>query len=98
MNYTGRGLGGIEAINYLSYTCGSRHDYDEWEELGCSGWSYRDVLPYFMKSESNSNEQYVQSGTVAPALLLATISAVFSTISTYLVVLLTLSQHNLLCC
>lgn len=63
MNYTSaRGLGGLESINYLSYTRGSRYDYDEWEELGCTGWSYKDILPYIIKSESNSNEAYVKSG------------------------------------
>jgi len=63
MNYTsGRGLGGLEIINYLSYSRGSRYDYDEWEELGCTGWGYKDILPYIIKSECNSNAEYVQSG------------------------------------
>jgi choline dehydrogenase-like flavoprotein len=30
---------------------GSPNDYDEWAAEGCTGWSYNDVLPYFMKSE-----------------------------------------------
>ena len=30
---------------------GSRHDYDNWEKLGCTGWSYANVLPYFIKVE-----------------------------------------------
>lgn len=58
----GRGLEGSGTINYLSYTRGSRHDFDEWAELGCEGWSYRDVLPYIMKSEDNANEEYIKSG------------------------------------
>lgn len=47
----GRVLGGSSVINLLQYTRGSRHDYDEWERLGCQGWNYTSVLPYFKKSE-----------------------------------------------
>jgi len=58
----GRGLGGSASINYLAFIRGSRHDYDEWAELGCSGWSYCDVLPYMMKCEDNSNKEYADNG------------------------------------
>ena len=46
----------------MSYTRGSRHDFDEWADLGCDGWSYKDVLPYFIKSETNANKAYLKSG------------------------------------
>ena len=58
----GKGLGGSGSINYLLYTRGSRYDFDEWEDMGCSGWSYKDVLPYFIKAEDNANEEYVKNG------------------------------------
>ncbi|XP_048768066.2 alcohol dehydrogenase [acceptor]-like isoform X2 [Ostrea edulis] len=47
----GRVLGGTSSLNYMQYIRGSRHDYDGWAREGCTGWSYRDVLPYFIKSE-----------------------------------------------
>lgn len=63
LNYPrGRGLGGAGSINYLSYTRGNRYDFDEWADLGCDGWSYRDLLPYMIKSEANANDDYVKSG------------------------------------
>ena len=31
---------------------GQREDFDDWAALGCRGWSYADVLPYFKKSET----------------------------------------------
>lgn len=48
----GRVLGGSSSLNYLQYIRGSRHDYDGWSAEGCIGWSYKDVLPYFIKSEN----------------------------------------------
>ena len=50
----GKTLGGSSAINAMLYIRGHRSDYDDWAKLGCTGWSFDDVLPYFQKSEGNA--------------------------------------------
>ncbi len=49
----GRGLGGSSAINGMVYIRGNRWDYDNWAAMGCAGWSYDEVLPYFKRAERN---------------------------------------------
>jgi choline dehydrogenase len=49
----GRVLGGSSSINGLLYIRGQAADYDRWRQLGCAGWSYADVLPYFRRAEHN---------------------------------------------
>ena len=49
----GKALGGSSAINAMLYTRGHRGDYDEWADLGCQGWSWDEVLPYFRRAEGN---------------------------------------------
>jgi choline dehydrogenase len=51
----GRGLGGSALINGMVYFRGHPRDYDDWARAGATGWSYREVLPYFVKSEDNEN-------------------------------------------
>ncbi|KAK7491337.1 hypothetical protein BaRGS_00017438 [Batillaria attramentaria] len=58
----GRMLGGTSNLNSMAYMRGHRRDYDRWAELGCEGWSYDEVLPYFKKSEDNQNDEHVRSG------------------------------------
>ncbi|WP_269929396.1 GMC family oxidoreductase [Aminobacter sp. HY435] len=49
----GRVVGGSSSINGMMYMRGHRSDYDNWRDLGCDGWGYDDVLPYFKRSETN---------------------------------------------
>uniref|UniRef100_A0A1A9VSI3 Glucose-methanol-choline oxidoreductase N-terminal domain-containing protein n=1 Tax=Glossina austeni TaxID=7395 RepID=A0A1A9VSI3_GLOAU len=48
----GKILGGTSSINFMIYNRGNKHDFDRWSEAGGEGWSYREVLPYFLKSEN----------------------------------------------
>lgn len=47
----GRGWGGSSSINGMIYIRGHARDYDQWRQMGLTGWGYADVLPYFKRSE-----------------------------------------------
>ncbi|MBU1820839.1 MAG: FAD-dependent oxidoreductase, partial [Bacteroidetes bacterium] len=47
----GKVLGGSTSINAMMYVRGNPGNFDEWAALGAKGWGYKDVLPYFLKSE-----------------------------------------------
>lgn len=49
----GRVLGGSGSINGMVYFRGQPSDYDDWAAAGNPGWSWREVLPYFLRSENN---------------------------------------------
>lgn len=48
----GKVLGGSTSLNAMMYVRGNPGNFDEWESLGATGWGYKDVLPYFKKSEN----------------------------------------------
>ena len=47
----GKTLGGSSSINGMLYVRGNPADFDGWAQMGCRGWSFDDVLPYFRQSE-----------------------------------------------
>ena len=60
-----RVIGGGSSINAQIYTRGNALDYDEWRQMGCTGWGYDDVLPWFRKAEDNDtydNRYHGQGG------------------------------------
>lgn len=57
----GKTLGGCSSTNAMAYVRGNCEDYNDWARLGNTGWSYEEVLPYFIRSERN--EQYNQLDT-----------------------------------
>lgn len=57
----GKMLGGTSALNFMVYSRGNREDFNDWARAGNTGWSYDEVLPYFLKSErSHLNKVYVE--------------------------------------
>jgi choline dehydrogenase len=65
-NPRGKVLGGSSSINGLVYIRGQREDYDHWRQLGCTGWSFDDVLPYFRKSEDQQRGPSEYHGAGGP--------------------------------
>ena len=64
----GKVLGGSSSINGLIYIRGQKQDFDLWRQLGNTGWSYDDVLPYFRKAEDQehgANEFHGKGGPLA---------------------------------
>jgi choline dehydrogenase len=62
----GKVLGGSSSINGLIYVRGQPEDYDHWAALGNRGWSWREGLPYFIKSESNERGASAYHGADGP--------------------------------
>ncbi len=62
----GRCLGGSSSINGLIYVRGQPEDYDRWAADGNRGWGWRDVLPYFMRSEGNQRGASATHGADGP--------------------------------
>ncbi|MDP3264157.1 MAG: GMC family oxidoreductase N-terminal domain-containing protein [Tabrizicola sp.] len=59
-------IGGGSSINAQIYTRGHPLDYEEWRQLGCAGWGYEDVLPYFRKAEDNDTHDNRWHGKGGP--------------------------------
>lgn len=62
----GRVLGGSSSINAMIYIRGTPPDYDGWAAMGCEGWSWTDVLPYFRKAQDQQRGASALHGTGGP--------------------------------
>ncbi|CAN1546560.1 BetA Choline dehydrogenase and related flavoproteins [Caulobacteraceae bacterium] len=62
----GKVLGGSSSINGLLYIRGQDADYDNWRQLGCEGWSWDDVLPYFLRSQHQERDAGALHGKGGP--------------------------------
>jgi len=58
----GKTLGGCSSTNALAYVRGNKDDYNDWASMGCDGWDYDHVLPYFIKSEGNADVTKLDNG------------------------------------
>ncbi len=62
----GKVLGGTSSINGMLYIRGHARDYDHWRQLGCTGWGYDDVLPFFRKAEDQQRGEDEFHGVGGP--------------------------------
>jgi choline dehydrogenase len=62
----GKVLGGSSSINGLLYIRGQPADFDHWRQLGNSGWSFDDVLPYFRRAENQARGEDLLHGVGGP--------------------------------
>jgi choline dehydrogenase len=65
----GRTLGGSSAINAMIYIRGNAIDFDGWRDEGAPGWSYREMLPYFIRSEGNERGDPSYHGRSGPLIV-----------------------------
>lgn len=62
----GKTLGGSSSINGMVFIRGHAMDFDNWRQMGCEGWSYREVLPYFKRMETYSGGEDAYRGSEGP--------------------------------
>ncbi|GFQ90768.1 glucose dehydrogenase [Trichonephila clavata] len=74
----GKGLGGTSLLNFFMYVRGNRKDYDTWAAEGATGWSWKEVFPYFLKSENNTDPDIANNGYHGTGGLLTVSSAQYN--------------------
>ena len=62
----GKVIGGSSSINAMAHVRGHPSDFDHWADQGCHGWSYADLLPYFIRSETSGYSDSRYHGTSGP--------------------------------
>jgi choline dehydrogenase-like flavoprotein len=66
----GRVIGGSSALNAMAHVRGHPSDFDAWASAGCPGWGYRDLLPYFIRSETSDRAPSPWHGDSGPVHLI----------------------------
>jgi choline dehydrogenase-like flavoprotein len=66
----GRVIGGSSALNAMAHVRGHPSDFDAWAAAGCPGWGYRDLLPYFIRSETSDRAPSPWHGDSGPVHLI----------------------------
>ncbi|GFQ98288.1 glucose dehydrogenase [Trichonephila clavata] len=74
----GKGLGGTSLLNFFMYVRGNKRDYDIWAAEGATGWSWKEVFPYFLKSENNTDPDIANNGYHGTGGLLTVSSAQYN--------------------
>jgi len=67
----GRVIGGSSCLNAMAHVRGHPSDFDGWAAAGCQGWSFADLLPYFIRSESSERGPSAYHGDGGPIRLVA---------------------------
>lgn len=62
----GKTLGGTSSINGMVYMRGNHRDYDDWRQMGCVGWDWDSVLPYFRKAQNQQRGESELHGVGGP--------------------------------
>ena len=62
----GRSIGGSSSMNAMMFTRGRPLDFDTWREMGCTGWGFDDVLPYFKRLENSEQGETEFRGVGGP--------------------------------
>ena len=65
----GKVLGGSSSINGMLYVRGNATDFNQWAQMGCQGWSYDEVLPFFRQSENYSGGDDEYRGRSGPLIV-----------------------------
>lgn len=66
----GRVIGGSTALNAMAHVRGHPGDFEAWASDGCIGWGYRDLLPYFIRSETSDRAPSPFHGDSGPVHLM----------------------------
>jgi choline dehydrogenase-like flavoprotein len=71
MTLRGKVLGGSSSINFMAFTRGAPGDYDRWARSGATGWSWKEMLPYFKRVEQWEGGETALRGGSGPVTVIS---------------------------